>query len=340
MKKGHGKPLPTERAAETDSEELILEVARCYYEQKLTQEEIGKQINVSRSTVSRLLEQARDRGIVHIRINYPWQRAHDLEQRLVATFGLKDARVLKSKEKDEEEVRRGTGVLAARLLDGHLQDGQILALSYGRSLASTVAALGPNRQVAMTVVQAIGAPGSDNPSIDGADLVRRFAHAYSCEYRYLPAPLLVADARTREALIQLPQVYETLNLAKRADIMLVGIGALPPEVSSGIWEGYLTKRELARQEKGGAVGHMCCEFFDANGRVLDLKVNRRSIGIGIKTLSTIDLVIAVASGKAKTQAILGALRGKHLKILVTDDAAATAVLELEEASSANRLAIA
>jgi DNA-binding transcriptional regulator LsrR (DeoR family) len=330
--KPDSKPFVKRIAGETDSEELILEVARRYYEQKLTQKQIGDQINVSRSTVSRLLEEARDRGIVDIKINYPWQRAHGLEQKLVARFGLTDARVLVSKEKNEEEVRHGTGVLAARLLDSYLKDGQILALSYGRSLASTIAALCPTRRINMTVVQAIGAPGSDNPSIDGADLVRRFAHAYSCEYRYLPAPLLVSDVRTQEALVQLPQVYETLNLARKANIALVGIGALPPEVSSSIWEGYLTKSDLERLQRAGAAGHMCCEFFDSNGHVLGLEINKRSIGVGIQTLSNIDSVIAVASGKAKSASILGALRGKHLNVLVTDDAAASAVLERDAAT--------
>ncbi len=63
-----------------DQEEMLVQVARYYYEQNLTQAEIGRRINASRSTVSRLLQQALDDGIVKIIINYPWERAHDLEE--------------------------------------------------------------------------------------------------------------------------------------------------------------------------------------------------------------------------------------------------------------------
>jgi deoxyribonucleoside regulator len=324
MRRSSGKP------STVDPEQLLLDVATYYYEQQCTQEEIAQRIKTSRSTVSRLLEEARERGIVHIKINHPWQRKHELEQRLVVRFGLREARVLVGRERAEEEIRRGMGELAARLIDGYVEDGQILGVSYGRSLASTIAALAPSRKIALTVVPVIGAVGSDNPSIDGPDLVRRFAMAYGGEYRYLPVPLLVEDIRTREALVQLPKVHETLNLAKRAAIVLLGIGALSPVVTSEIWKGYLDERQLSRLKNQGAIGHMCGQFYDAQGKVLDLEVNRRTIGIGLQTLTTVELVIAVASGKAKTAAILGALRGKYLNILVTDDATAAGVLDLDE----------
>jgi deoxyribonucleoside regulator len=322
------------KAATGDPDQLLLDVATYYYEQRMTQEEIAKQIDTSRSTVSRLLEEARERGIVHIKINYPWQRNHVLEEKLVDRFRLRGAGVLVGREKLDEDIRRGIGELAARLVDGYVRDNQVLGLSYGRSVASTIAALSPNRKLALTVVPVIGAVGSDNPSIDGPDLVRRFANAYGGEYRYLPVPLLVDDVRTRDALLQSPKVHETLNLAKRADIVVLGIGTIIPNVSSEIWKGYLDERQLLRLKNQGAVGDMCGQFYDAEGQLLDIEVNRRSIGIGIQALSSIENVIAVASGKAKVEAILGALRGKHLGTLVTDDATAAAVLGLAEGSPA------
>jgi DNA-binding transcriptional regulator LsrR (DeoR family) len=316
-----------------DSDQLLLEVATLYYEQRLTQEEIAQRIGTSRSTVSRMLDDARERDIVHIRINYPWQRKQDLEGLLVSHFGLHEARVLVNKRRPEDEILRGIGELAARLLDNYMRDGQIIGVSYGRSLASTVAALSPNRKVDLTVVPVIGALGSENPEIDGPELVRRFAQAYGAEYRYLPVPLLVEDVRTRDALMQLPKVRETLNLARRAKIVLIGIGAPDPSISSGIWKGYLDDRQLQRIRKQGAVGHMCGQFYDAQGKVLDIDVNQRAIGIGIEALSSIESVIAVASGLGKTDAILSALRGEHLNILVTDDETATAILKSDGALS-------
>jgi DNA-binding transcriptional regulator LsrR (DeoR family) len=314
-----------------EREELLAQVAHFYYEERLTQDEIGRRINASRSTVSRLLQQAVDCGIVRIIIDYPWERTHDLEQRLVERFHLREAQVLLSKGRDEETVRQGMGVLAARLIDREVTDGAILGISYGRSLACTMAALSPKRRVSTTVVPIIGALGSDNPFIDGPELVRHFAQIYGGEFRYLPAPLLVDDARTRNSLLQSPQIFETLALARRANIVLMGIGALTPGYSSLIWAGYLNERELAWLRDQGAAGHMAAQFYDVNGRFLDLEVNQRSVGIGIKALLGKDPVIAVAGSEGKAEAILGALRGRYLDVLVTDDTAARKVLALLDA---------
>lgn len=314
-----------------DREELLAQVARDYYEARLTQDEIGRRINASRSTVSRLLQQAQDRGIVRIIIDYPWERAHDLEQHLMTQFPLREAQVLLSKGRDDETVREGMGVLAARIIDREVTDEAILGVSYGRSLACTIAALAPTRRVSTTVVPIIGALGSDNPFIDGPELVRRMAQIYGGEFRYLPAPLLVDDVRTRNALLQSPQIFETLALARRANIILMGIGALTPGYSSMIWAGYLSEPELSLLREQGAAGHMAAQFYDIKGRFLDVEVNQRSVGIGIKALLGKDPVIAVAGGEAKAEAILGALRGRYLDVLVTDDAAARRVLALADA---------
>jgi deoxyribonucleoside regulator len=322
------------RPAVVDRDELLALVAHYYYEEHATQDEIGRRIRSSRSTVSRLLQQAIDRGIVHITIEYPWERARDLERRLVDGFHLREAQVLQSKGRDEAMVRQGMGALAAQLLDGELRDGAVLGISYGRSMASTVAALRPSRRAAIKVVPIIGVLGADTPIIDGPELARRIAQAYGGEFRHLPAPLLVSDVRTRNALLQSPQIYEILALARRADAVLIGIGALAEGASSMIWAGYLNNSELAWLRDQGAAGHMVGQFFDIQGQLLDVDVNERSIGIGIKTLLGMSPVIAVAGGEAKAEAILGALRGHYLNVLVTDDVAARKVLALAEAGGA------
>jgi DNA-binding transcriptional regulator LsrR (DeoR family) len=236
------------------------------------------------------------------------------------------------KDRNEEEIRKGTGVLAARLVDAYVKDGSILGISYGRSPASTVAALAPNRQVAITVVPIIGALGSDNFEIDGPELIRSLAQIYGGKYRYLPAPLLVKDTRTRDTLVQSGKIYDILALARKAHIALLGIGAPGSGVSSLIWGGYLNKRELALVSEQGAVGHMCGQFFDREGNLLDVELNHRVIGIGLKALQKIKTVIVAAGGEAKAAAILGALRGRYLNVLVTDDAAARKILALASSS--------
>jgi len=316
-------------AIEHEDVDLLAEVARLYYEQQMTQADIGRRINVSRSTVSRLLQEARDREIVTISIQYQVARDAPLEEQLQSRFGLKTVRVLRSNGRSDDAVRRGMGQLAARLLEHLARNDLVLGVSYGRSVADTIAQVRPTHYMNMTVVSVIGALGSKNPLIEGIDLARELAMKFDAKYRYLYTPLVVEDRRTRDALVHEPMVEDVLALGRRADVALFGIGALASDASGLIWAGYLPRKDLTWLQNKGAVGHMCAQFFDVEGKVLDIDLNYRSIGIGIESLRDIETVIAVAGSEQKATAILGALHGGYVDVLVTDDKAAQLILELE-----------
>jgi DNA-binding transcriptional regulator LsrR (DeoR family) len=164
--------------------------------------------------------------------------------------------------------------------------------------------------------------------IDGPELARLLASVYGGEYRYLHAPLIVEDAHAREVLLQEPRIRETLSLARRADVALVGIGAPSPEVYSLLRAGYLDREALAQLRAQGVVGDICARHYDAHGRVLDIELNRRIVGIELEALHDIEQVIGVAGGEAKAEAILGVLRSGHVNVLITDDVTARKVLAL------------
>ena len=309
----------------------LIEVARLYYEQELTQTEIGRQLNLSRSTVSRMLRRARDAGIVTITVNYDVMRDQAMEAAMKSAFALKDVRVLSSQGRSSDRIRNGLGKLGANLLEESLQDSSTLGISYGRSIASTVEQVRPRLSDGLTVVPVIGALGSDNPLIEGIDLTRQLATKLGARYRYLHAPLLVEDRRTRELFMQEPIVNNVLQVAANANIVLIGIGSLQAQSSGIIWTGYINRKERDWLHNIGVVGHMCAQFFDIEGTVLDIGINHRSISIGLEALRRIDNVIAIAGTTDKASAILGALNGGYIDCLVTDDRAARQVLELKKA---------
>lgn len=314
-----------------DEVDLLVQVARMYYEQQLTQGDIGQALNISRSTISRLLQKARDEGIVQITIHDPRERETHLESLLVQTFGLRGARVLRNVGRSPDEAIQGMGQLAARVFDESVEDGMIVGVSYGRSVASTIHQLKPTRKVNLLSVQIIGALGSANPMTEVTDLVRELANVYGTKYRYLHAPLIVEDRRARDLLLQEPTVQETLATGRRADIILIGIGSWPPSTSESIWTGYLTKKEQDWIRNVGGCGHMCAQFFDDQGDELDIDINKRTIGIGLSALRAVKHVIAIAGTQEKAPAILGALRGGYIDTLVTDEEAARAVMQLLQA---------
>lgn len=320
---------PTINPQPNNDPQLLVQTARMYYEQQLTQAEIGRRLDTSRSTVSRLLQEARDTGVVQITINYPWERDRQLEEQLGSLFELQTVRVLRGMSRSSAEVMEGMGVLAADYLNGIITDNLILGVSYGRSIASTIKHIQPQKgNINLTVVQIIGALGSKNPLIEGPDLVREMANAHGGVYRYLYAPLIVEDYRTRDLLLQEPYIQETLSLGKRADVIVIGIGALTSSTSGLIWTGYLTEKEQRWLSNIGSVGHMCAQFFDARGDVLDIELNKRTISIGLKALHSVKNVVTIAGTKEKAQAILGALRGQYIDTLITDDQAAREIVRL------------
>jgi DNA-binding transcriptional regulator LsrR (DeoR family) len=322
-------PAPSDQ-----DQDLMIEAATLYYEEQLTQAEIGQRLATSRSTVSRLLRDARAQGVVQVTIHHPWARHSQLEARLRAAFGLRDARVLRSGHRPDDVVLDGVGALAARYLASVIRSDMVLGVSYGRSIEATIRHLRPTAHADLVVVQLLGALGSDNPLIEGAVLARDLAAKVGAHYRYLYAPLVVEDARTRDLIVQEPLVQDVLAVGRRADVAIVGIGALGDEAPSRIWRGYLAAADLDRLQRLGGVGNMCAQFFDDHGRPLDVDLNRRSISIGLDGLRTVGTVVAAASGPHKVPAILGALRGGYVDVLVSDDRAIDQVFALHERDAA------
>ena len=314
-------PLPHK-----DETSLLVEAAKLYYEDGLTQAQIGRQLQTSRSTVSRLLKEARDKGVVQITIAYPWARDSALERTLTETFDLKDALVLRSSDRPEDEVIDGLGTLSAGYLEGIVRDDMVLGVSYGRSIAAAVRHVNGGKYD-LTVLQVIGALGSGNPLQDGPDLARQLANKYGATYRYLHAPLLVESVETRDRLLQEPLVKDLLQTAKKADVVLMGISPLTEDASGLIFTGYLTKKDLKTLKKAGATGHMCAQFFGADGELIETPFNKRAVTIGLETLKTIPTVLTVAGGAEKGAALRGALIGGYIDVLVTDDEAARGALE-------------
>lgn len=306
---------------------LLIEAARQYYEEDLTQAEIARSMGTSRSTVSRLLRDARHYGIVEIKVNYSWARSHRLEQELRERYALREVKVLQNPGYSVEQMYEGMGRLAAAYLGGVVRNDMILGVSYGRSIESTIRNMNPRERVAMTVVQIIGALGSKNPLIEGANHTRELAHKYGAAYRYLYAPLMVESPEAREIILQEPLVQEVLAMGRQADAVLIGIGTPASNSFEHIWSGYMSRHDLAKMKAAGAVGHMCAEFFGKDGHILDVPFNHRTISIGLSTLTEIELVIAVAGGTEKANAILGALRGGYVDVLITEEEAARRVLD-------------
>jgi DNA-binding transcriptional regulator LsrR (DeoR family) len=309
---------------------LLARVASLYYDHGRTQQEIAEEIGVTRSAVSRFLAEAREKGVVEIIVHYPWRTSPDLEEALLETFGLKAARVLIREGKSYEEMLQGLGVLAAEYFNGILHDGMIIGISWGTALYQMIRAFRPRNLSRAEVVQLIGATGAENVPTNGPILAQLLCRRLGCKCWNLHAPLIVGSEAGREALLQERSIKETLQQARYADVALVGIGSTRSDLYSLLRTGYVTEEEAQRIRMSGAVGDVCAQHYSVTGEWLDIDINHRVVGIDVETLRSIDTIIGVAGSSRKGQAILGALRGRYVNVLITDDQAAQKVLALHK----------
>ena len=310
--------------------EFLARIASMYYDEQKTQQEIAELVGLTRSAISRLLTEARERNIVEINVHYPYRSVPELEKELIKQFGLHSAIVLYRNDKTVEEMVHGLGVLTAEYFSEIVTPNSIIGLSWGTNLYQTIRSVKPMSLPNAEVVQLVGGTGAEKGSIVGPLLAPMLAEKLSCSCRFLNAPLITSSPEICKTLSNEPSIKQTLDRAKNVDIALVGIGALHLDIYNPYRLGYVTKEEVEYMVSCGTVGDICVNHFDIDGSITCKEINARVVGIRIEDLRNIPTVIGVAGDIRKAESILGALRTGLLNVLVTDETAARKILELKK----------
>lgn len=296
--------------------ELIAEVARLYYEEEMNVKEIAVLFDTSPSSVSRLLQEAKDLKIVQVVIRYPFLTVPSLGQQLKQHLGLKEAYVLPDFRGKSAQLMERLGQLAARVLEEHLEEGMTLGVSLGIMVGHTARAFQMAHNIKCTVVRLHGA--SENEIVEGNNLAQIFSAQLGNQFKIIPSPFIMQSRAACELILQEPSVRENIRIAEECEIALVGLGSLDPAVSTLLRNHLLTEEELTELRQAGAVGEICGKHYNADGVVLETEFNQRTVAINLDKLRQMRFVIGVAAGPAKVNPILGAARGRLINILVTD----------------------
>jgi deoxyribonucleoside regulator len=223
---------------------------------------------------------------------------------------------------------RTIGRSAAERLVSLLKDGDILGITWGATVNEVVKALPLKVDNQIEVVQITG--GLDQMAIDvnAMDIVRRIAAVYDAEIHVLHAPAFVTSKTAREALLSNGGIQKTVDMFEKVNVAVSGIGAFSDQVASNLLlSGNLFKEDIARLRSLNAVGDVFGHFFDIDGQICATELEERIMGMNIDLLKKIHYSIGVAGGRHKSKAILGALRGKLINILVTDRLTACEILK-------------
>jgi len=315
--------------ARNDNVRLMTKVARMYYSQSIRQTEITERLNIHQSTVSRLLKRAYEAGIVRISVTVPTGIHADLEEALESRFGLREAVVVDSITNDEGQIVRDLGSAGAYLMELAVKPGEVIGISsWSASLLEMINAMHPTKVgTANKVVQILGGLGNPAAQMHATHLTERLAYLIGGTAVLLPVPGVTTSIDAKKVLLKETYVRSAMELFDRMDMVLVGIGAVEPSrllASSG---NVFSSQELNQLRKQGAVGDICLRFFDSAGEPVRTDLTERVIGMSLPQIKKAKRVIALAGGKRKVDAILGALNGHWINVLITDRWTAKSVLE-------------
>jgi DNA-binding transcriptional regulator LsrR (DeoR family) len=302
-----------------DEVRLMAKVARMYYDQGIRQQEITERLNIHQSKVSRMLKRAREANIVRISVATPAGFFPELEDALETRFQLKEAVVIDS-EGGEERVVRDLGAAAAFYVETTIHPNMVIGISsWSRSLFAMVETLQPSSAGAGgKVVQILGGVGNASTQYQAMLLAQRLAGLIGASPILLQAPGVVGSAEAKAVLIKDSAVEVAARLFSKLDLALVGIGSLEPSALLESSGNIFSVEERERLHSAGAVGDICFQFIDGQGKLVESPLMRRVIGIDLTTLKLAPRVVGIAGGKAKIPAILAALKGNWINVLITD----------------------
>ena len=301
---------------------LSASVARRYYLDGRSKVEIAEEFGLSRFKVARLLDAARDSGLVHIEIRHAGVIDVDLSGRLQDRFGLEHAVVVDAPDDEAVHLRQQLGHATAELLGEVVTSSDVLGLAWARSVSAISAALPP--LPAVPVVQLTGALALPDGGYGSIDLVRDAARATGGPAYVFYAPFIVSDAATARALRRQPEIARAFDRVPSVTRAVVALGLWAPGEST--LHDAADERDQEALRALGVCAEISGVFLSGDGEPVDTELAARMIGIDADRMRAIPEVIMMAYGLAKEPALRAALRSGLVGGLVTHSALARALL--------------
>ena len=314
----------TGQATLSDSESLRVRAAWLYFNRGLTQKDIAKALNVSRSTVVRMLDEARKRGEVQIWINASACDLTELAIALEETLGL-DEVVIVPGQGDAEETARDVGAALGQLLSDIVGDGMAIGVGWGRTLNASLTTFRPQRREGARVISLQGGL-LEARAVNPIDFSWRMAGRLGADCLLYLAPLVVDSRDTKMRLIEKCGLRQVEQAAEALDIAVLSCGDIGVAGSS-LSHQFLSQHEYAGLLEAGAICDTLCQFLDANGDTVSHPVHDRVMAVDLDRIATARHGILACGGARRAMAIEATLKRTGCKTLVTDEAAAKAILE-------------
>lgn len=312
----------------SDKDRLSIAVAKLYYESNRSQQEIASELNISRPTVSRLLQRAKDAGFVQITILDPDETVDVLERHLKEKYHLNHVVIANTPIDDKNEIKKSIGSKAAEYLGEVVKDGDIIGTGWGSTLYEMAQQLQSKIVKNVQVVQLKGGISYSQSNTYANEIVSLIEKAFSAKGMYLPIPVMFDTVEVKQIVETDKFVKNVLNMGKESNVAIFTVGPASEEsllFHLGYYINDLDRQILSQN----AVGDLCSRFYDAEGQIVDPKMDERTVGIRLEELKAKERRILCAGGKDKVVAIHYALLHKFANVLITDRFTAMMLLKFD-----------
>lgn len=310
----------------SENHRKMLKIVTMYYDQGLTQSEVAKKIGISRPVVSKILQQAKEVGVVSISIKDESAYTTSLALQIEKHYHLKEVIVVSAKEQDDSRrTQQAVSRAAAYYLSDQLKEKMSIGLSWGTTLADMIEEIPYSSFPNIEICPLVGGVSSEHLYFDTNHLVFQLAEKLNSRCRYFYAPALAESIDLAEVLEKTELIGTAIEAAKKVDLAIIGVGN-PNEHSTWRQLGYINKQDMLIIGNTKVKGDAVASLFDKNGKTVNNEISRRMLGIKVEDLKEIPDVMIIGSGQEKAASILPLLIGGNCSILVVDQLLAEALI--------------
>lgn len=311
-----------------DSDKLkeMKNVVEDYYLSGLKQSEIAKKNNLSKSKVSRLINEAKEKGYVEIKFKFPHEGDEELSNELKAALGLKHVFVSKF-EKSDDKMLQNVAEGLIDYLDRILEEGQIVGVSWGKTMHSISERLSPITERGLKVVQLHGGISNTITDTRSSDIVRNFGKVLKSDWYTLPVPSIVDNSFIAQTFREDSTIKSIFKMIAELEVAIFSVGTMNDN-ELGVKAGYFTPGQFNQLRIEGFVGDICSRYYKKNGEHSTGEIYNRIMGVSLEELANKKEKICLAFEERKARSIVSAVQGKYINTLFTDQATAIEILKL------------